>query len=225
MELLAKPAPLFGHELRDCRRARLRLGSRQHPRRRRDSRPSGWAPCRPPTGPTPPDDESRRALGRLPVPDRRARAGGRARHEEFAELLYGAVLRDWAAEGERMRRIAAHFDAASEIRIVGSGTDLRLSLEGRTMKVDALGANLPGASSSAARSRTRPRVRSRSATSRRSTGAARSRGIRLGSRVASSSTPRPRRTRTTCSRRSTPTRARAGSASSGSAAIPASPAT
>ena len=64
--------------------------------------------------------------------------------EEFAELLYGAVLRDWAAEGERMRRVAAHFDAASEIRIVGAGTDLRLSLEGRTMRVDALGANLPG---------------------------------------------------------------------------------
>ena len=43
-----------------------------------------------------------------------------------------------------MRRVAAHFDAASEVRIVGAGTDLRLSLEGRTMRVDALGANLPG---------------------------------------------------------------------------------
>ena len=64
--------------------------------------------------------------------------------EAFAELLYGAVLLDWEAEGERMRRIAARFDAASEIRIVGDGTDLRLSLEGRTMRVDALGANLPG---------------------------------------------------------------------------------
>ena len=64
--------------------------------------------------------------------------------EEFAELLYGAVLLDWEAEGERMRRIAAHFDAASEVRIVGEATDLRLSLEGRRMKVDALGANLPG---------------------------------------------------------------------------------
>ena len=64
--------------------------------------------------------------------------------EAFAELLYGAVLRDWSAEGERMRRVSAHFDAASEIRIVGTGTDLRLSLEGRTMRVDSLGANLPG---------------------------------------------------------------------------------
>ncbi len=64
--------------------------------------------------------------------------------EDFAELLYGSVLLDWAAEGERMRAISAHFDAASEVRIVGEGTDLRLSLEGRTMRVDALGANLPG---------------------------------------------------------------------------------
>jgi aminopeptidase len=64
--------------------------------------------------------------------------------EDFAELLYGAVLLDWAAEGERMRAISAGFDAASEVRIVGEGTDLRLALEGRSMKVDALGSNLPG---------------------------------------------------------------------------------
>jgi aminopeptidase len=63
---------------------------------------------------------------------------------EFAELLYGAVLRDWAAEGERMRTIASHFDAASDVHIVGEGTDLRLSLAGRSFKVDALGSNLPG---------------------------------------------------------------------------------
>ena len=37
-----------------------------------------------------------------------------------------------------------HFDAASEVRIVGEGTDLRLSLEGRSMKVDALGVEPSG---------------------------------------------------------------------------------
>src|SRR5262245_1914774 len=37
----------------------------------------------------------------------------------FAELLYGAVLLDWAAQEDRMRRIASRFDEASEIRIVG----------------------------------------------------------------------------------------------------------
>jgi aminopeptidase len=64
--------------------------------------------------------------------------------DDFAQLLYGSVLLDWAAEGERMRAISTHFDAASVVRIIGEGTDLRLSLEGRVMKVDALGANLPG---------------------------------------------------------------------------------
>jgi aminopeptidase len=64
--------------------------------------------------------------------------------EEFAEFLYGAVLRDWEAERERMQRYCDRFDAAREVRIVGPGTDLRLSLEGRTGKVDAYGANIPG---------------------------------------------------------------------------------
>jgi aminopeptidase len=63
---------------------------------------------------------------------------------EFADFLYGACLRDWRAEGERMRRHAERFDAADDVRIVGSETDLRLSLAGRAMKVDAGGANIPG---------------------------------------------------------------------------------
>ncbi len=64
--------------------------------------------------------------------------------DEFADFLYGAVLRDWEAEGARLRHIADRFDAASEVRIVGDETDVRLSLEGRSMRADALGANLPG---------------------------------------------------------------------------------
>jgi aminopeptidase len=64
--------------------------------------------------------------------------------EEFADFLYDACLRDWKAEGERMRRYADRFDAASEVRLVGEGTDLTLSVEGRTMLVDAGGANIPG---------------------------------------------------------------------------------
>jgi aminopeptidase len=63
---------------------------------------------------------------------------------EFAEFLYGACLLDWAAEAERMRRYADRFDAAEEVRIVGPGTDLRLSIAGRSMRVDAGGANVPG---------------------------------------------------------------------------------
>ena len=64
--------------------------------------------------------------------------------EEFADFLYGACLRDWDVERERMQRYADRFDEASEVRIVGAETDLRLSLAGRTMKVDAGGANMPG---------------------------------------------------------------------------------
>ena len=63
---------------------------------------------------------------------------------EFADFLYGACLLDWDAERERMQRYAERFDAAEEVRIVGADTNLRLSLAGRSMKVDAAGANIPG---------------------------------------------------------------------------------
>jgi aminopeptidase len=63
---------------------------------------------------------------------------------EFADFLYGACLLDWDAERERMSRYAEWFDRAEEVRIVGPGTDLRLGVAGRRMKVDAAGANIPG---------------------------------------------------------------------------------
>jgi aminopeptidase len=63
---------------------------------------------------------------------------------DYAEFLYAAVLQDWDAERERMQRYADRFDAAEQVRIVGSGTDLTLSIAGRSMKVDAGGANIPG---------------------------------------------------------------------------------
>jgi aminopeptidase len=62
----------------------------------------------------------------------------------FEDFLYGAVLLDWEAEHSRLSRYAALFDAAEEIRIVGDGTDLRLSLAGRRMEVDAGMGNMPG---------------------------------------------------------------------------------
>ena len=43
-----------------------------------------------------------------------------------------------------MQRYADRFDAAEQVRIVGAGTDLTLSIAGRSMKVDAGGANIPG---------------------------------------------------------------------------------
>jgi len=62
----------------------------------------------------------------------------------FEEFLYGAVLLDWEAEHARLSRYAALFDAAEEARIVGDGTDLRLSISGRRMEVDAGVGNMPG---------------------------------------------------------------------------------
>jgi aminopeptidase len=64
--------------------------------------------------------------------------------EEFEDFLYGACLRDWDAEAGRMTKIKERFDRAFEVRIVGAGTDLTLSLEGREGEVDAGHANLPG---------------------------------------------------------------------------------
>jgi aminopeptidase len=64
--------------------------------------------------------------------------------DDFADFLYGACLLDWNAERERMQRYADRFDAAEQVRVVGAGTDLTLSIAGRSMKVDAGGANIPG---------------------------------------------------------------------------------
>jgi aminopeptidase len=63
---------------------------------------------------------------------------------EFEDFFYGACLLDWDAERERMSRYADRFDAAEEVRIVGEGTDLRISIAGRKGKVDAGGSNMPG---------------------------------------------------------------------------------
>jgi aminopeptidase len=64
--------------------------------------------------------------------------------EAFADFLYGACLLDWDAERTRMQRYADRFDAAEEVHVTGDRTDLRIGLAGRTTKVDAGGANMPG---------------------------------------------------------------------------------
>jgi aminopeptidase len=63
---------------------------------------------------------------------------------EFEEFIFDAVLLDWDAEAERMRKLADVFDAAEEVRIVGPGTDLTLSLAGRSGAVDDGHVNMPG---------------------------------------------------------------------------------
>jgi aminopeptidase len=80
--------------------------------------------------------------GQFPTPAL-AQEGGMAT-EEFEDFLYGACLLDWDVERDRMQRYADRFDAAEQVRIVGAETDLTLSIAGRTMMVDAGGANMPG---------------------------------------------------------------------------------
>jgi aminopeptidase len=81
-------------------------------------------------------------IAEWPVESLAGEAGMRL--DEYTDFVFGAVLRDWDAEGERMRRIADVFDRGSEIRIVGEGTDLTLSLEGRNGIVDDGHVNMPG---------------------------------------------------------------------------------
>ena len=63
---------------------------------------------------------------------------------QFEDLLFEACLVDWDAIGRSMQRYLERFDAAREVRLVGSGTDLTLSLEGRNGEIDAGLVNMPG---------------------------------------------------------------------------------
>jgi aminopeptidase len=63
---------------------------------------------------------------------------------QFEDVLYRAVLVDWGALKETMRRYADRLDAAEEVRIVAAGTDLTLSLAGRKADVDGGESNMPG---------------------------------------------------------------------------------
>jgi aminopeptidase len=143
-ELLAKPASIREHELRTCD-ALIAVDAPENTRERaglpQERLLAVMAAYRPAT---------ERILahevpwvgGQYPTPALAQDAGMST--SDFADFLYGACLRDWEAERERMTRYAERFAAASEVRIVGDGTDLVLGIEGREPTVDALGANMPG---------------------------------------------------------------------------------
>jgi aminopeptidase len=61
----------------------------------------------------------------------------------FEDFLFGACLLDWDEIGDAMRRFAERLDAAEELRIVAEGTDLTVSLEGRTAIVSDGRRNMP----------------------------------------------------------------------------------
>jgi aminopeptidase len=91
-------------------------------------------------------DEAPSVICHFPTPALAQEAGMAT--DEFADFLYGACLLDWDAERVRMQRFADRFDGAEEVRIVGTGTDLRLAVAGRPFEVDAGGTggatNMPG---------------------------------------------------------------------------------
>jgi aminopeptidase len=62
----------------------------------------------------------------------------------FADFLFEACLLDWDEAGRKMNRIKERFDQASEVRVVGKDTDVRLSLDGRDGEVDDGHKNMPG---------------------------------------------------------------------------------
>ena len=63
---------------------------------------------------------------------------------QLTDIVFDACLLDWDVEGERMRRYADRFDAAEQVRLVGDGTDLTISLVDRHGEVDDGHKNLPG---------------------------------------------------------------------------------
>lgn len=63
---------------------------------------------------------------------------------QFEDFLYGACLLDWDAEVESWRRVVEPFEEGEEIRIVGAGTDLTLSIAGRPPQLDDGRVNMPG---------------------------------------------------------------------------------
>ncbi|WP_136689696.1 aminopeptidase [Halorhabdus amylolytica] len=52
--------------------------------------------------------------------------------EEFRNFVYDATLRDWQSLAEEMDRLKTILDDGSEVHIDAPGTDLSLSIEGRT---------------------------------------------------------------------------------------------
>ena len=50
----------------------------------------------------------------------------------YEDFVYDAVLRDWEGLAEEMADLKESLDAGSEVRLTGKGTDLTISIEGRT---------------------------------------------------------------------------------------------
>jgi aminopeptidase len=85
---------------------------------------------------------TRWVIVRLPTPNVARQAG--LTLDDLTEAFFGAVLRDWAQARDAMQRVVERLADAREVHIQGRGTDLRLSMAGRTWLLDDGHINMPG---------------------------------------------------------------------------------
>jgi aminopeptidase len=64
-------------------------------------------------------------------------------HDEMMDFFFEATLRDWAKEAEWYREIQEVFQNGKVVRILGAGTDLTFSTEGRIYEVADGHLNMP----------------------------------------------------------------------------------
>jgi len=63
---------------------------------------------------------------------------------EYKDFAYSAMIRDWNAEIDKMKKLKAIMEKASEVQLIGKDTDLSFSIQGRTAVIDDAKYNLPG---------------------------------------------------------------------------------
>jgi aminopeptidase len=144
LEVIARPAEIEADVLRRCD-AVLAIGAPDDTRAGADiaaERTSAVAAAYAPAMARLHENEVPWLMCWYPTPALAADAGMTL--AEFEDFLYRSCLVDWAAEHVRISAHARRFDAAAEVRIVGSGTDLVLSIDGRLADVDAGFGNMPG---------------------------------------------------------------------------------
>jgi len=152
LEVLSEPAPIEAHAWEHCD-AWLGVQAPENtrdgadiPAERTNAVNEAYDPVRSRLGqgrrPAPSRDEIPWVLCWYPTPALAQDAGMTL--PAFADFLYGSCLIDWKSMYERISRHAQLLDEAEEVRIVGSETDLRLSVAGRRAEVDAGTGNMPG---------------------------------------------------------------------------------
>ena len=65
-------------------------------------------------------------------PTRALAQGAGMAYEEYRDFAYDAIIRDWESLAEEMAKMKEIIDEGSEVRLISPGTDLTMSVEGRT---------------------------------------------------------------------------------------------